>query len=124
MGATETRTDAPAAVAAWIRASKADQQRDVLRRVRRAFIKKAEDRGWTQRFDAIVEAGGYETAALMIVEHALPGIWWVIAKGKRSAEEPIYGAQLHFGQQVIALDEHDEASSFAILLAMLKAVGA
>jgi hypothetical protein len=62
--------------------------------------------------------------ALALVERKLPGAWWVIAKGRMQASEPLFGCELLFGadQQLGLADGPTPA--LAILLALLRALSA
>jgi hypothetical protein len=56
--------------------------------------------------------------ALLLAEYAFPGVWWIVAKGRTTSAEPLFGAQLYAGQEEIAIAEHD-AAGVAVLLAVV-----
>lgn len=58
--------------------------------------------------------------ALRLVERVLPGCWWILGKGKAKADEPIFGAQLLFGEEVIGEGEHATELPIAICIALLR----
>lgn len=53
-------------------------------------------------------------------EIVLPGVWWLVAKGRMREAEPIFGARLFFGQEVIAEAEHDTHPALALALALVE----
>jgi hypothetical protein len=60
-------------------------------------------------------------ATLALVERVLPGCWYIIGKGKLKASEPLYGAQLLFGDsEVLGEGESDANLPLALLCALLK----
>lgn len=62
-------------------------------------------------------------AALALAEQAIPGVWWVLGKGKTRAEEPLFGARLLFGaDQVLGEGEHEDRAALAVCLAVLDAL--
>ena len=60
-------------------------------------------------------------AAIALTERLLPGIWWVIAKGKTTLAEPMYGAQLFFGEHEEFAPGEGPTPAIALLIATLKA---
>ena len=59
---------------------------------------------------------------LLIVEliwKMLPGVFWLMGKGKLSAQEPLYGVQLKFGIETISEAEGDSLAP-TILTALLR----
>lgn len=60
-------------------------------------------------------------AALALMERVLPGIWYVMAKGRLTESEPLFACELLFGevQQSIA---DGPTPSLAIILATLRAL--
>lgn len=95
-----------------------------MRTVRRALVSAPDDEaiGWVGRFNAMLDAGAYESAAIMLSERALPGVWWIVGKGKMTESEPLYGAQLLFAGEVLAAAEHAEAPALAMVGAILLAM--
>lgn len=62
-------------------------------------------------------------AALALADRVLPGCWWMAAKGRLRASEPLYGARLFFGtDEAIGEAEHEQSAALAIVLALLKAL--
>ena len=59
--------------------------------------------------------------ALALAERLYPGIWWVVGKGKRTAAEPLYGAELLFGQQTLGAGEA-VSPELAIIAAIILAL--
>lgn len=68
-------------------------------------------------------------AALALCERILPGAWWIMAKGRVRAGEPLHAAQLFreghnpFTSLPLAEAEH-ETAPIAILIALLHALRA
>lgn len=62
------------------------------------------------------------TAVTELTERAFPGIFYHIAKGRLSAREPLYGAQLLFGSDdVLGEGEHNATPAIALVIALLRA---
>lgn len=61
-------------------------------------------------------------AALALCERVLPGIWYVLAKGRLQASEPLFGCEMLFGsdEQIAIADGPTQA--LAIVIATLKAL--
>lgn len=78
-------------------------------------------------FPKIVKVPAYTAstdAAIALVDRVLPGVWWVFAKGKMTADEPLYAAQLLFGEdEEIGIGE-GHTLPLAILAALLTALRA
>ena len=56
-------------------------------------------------------------------EKRLPGVWWISAKGKSKATEPLYFAQFLFGSDdVLCEGKHDAGEAFALLIALFRAL--
>ncbi|HTK34570.1 MAG TPA: hypothetical protein VL358_04680 [Caulobacteraceae bacterium] len=62
-------------------------------------------------------------AALDLVEAVRPGLNWIVARGRATALEPLYGAVLLRGQETLATGEHEASAALALLCAMLKLNG-
>jgi len=61
-------------------------------------------------------------AALALVERALPGAWYVLAKGRMTAAEPLYGCELLFGaDEQLGIDAGPTAP-IAIVKALVRAL--
>ena len=61
-------------------------------------------------------------AAIGLCEQVLPGIFYLLGKGKTRKDEPPYGAQLLFGiDEVISSAEHSASLPLALCAALLKA---
>lgn len=61
--------------------------------------------------------------AIWLAETLWPGTWWHIAKGKMTAAEPLYGAQLLFGaKEVIGEGESNANPAVALLIALFRAL--
>jgi len=60
--------------------------------------------------------------ALALVERVKPGVWWHIAKGRLTASEPLFGAELLFDDMESL--GHGEAATapLAILAALLRSI--
>lgn len=62
-------------------------------------------------------------AALALVERVLPGVWYVLGKGKLRADEPLYGAKLLFtADGTLGEGEHEHSQALALLAALLSAL--
>lgn len=48
------------------------------------------------------------------------GYWWTIGKGRTRPDEPLYGAQLFDGEDLVSEAEHEASIALAIVLACLK----
>lgn len=56
-----------------------------------------------------------------LIEHQLPGAWWLFAKGRTQAREPLFGVRLLFGSdEILGEGEHDSNLALAGLDALLK----
>ena len=66
---------------------------------------------WTQSIDH----------GLRLAERVLPGVWWVIGKGKLRDREPEYGAQLMFGADQVLGSGEGATASLALCIAILRA---
>lgn len=60
-------------------------------------------------------------AAIALVEKRLPGIFWLVGKGKTRAAEPPFGCHLMFGTDEIIAEGEAATGPIAILIALLKA---
>jgi hypothetical protein len=65
-------------------------------------------------------------AALGLMERVLPGVWYVLARGRIGPDEPLYGARLiKAGSEdgaILAEAEHDTSQALALLAAVLIAL--
>lgn len=63
-------------------------------------------------------------AALALVERVLPGVWWLVGKGRTRTVEPLYGVHLmREGSLDDVIGEGEaETPSLAIILALLSAL--
>ncbi|MHB1086117.1 MAG: hypothetical protein ACYCZ0_00010 [Minisyncoccota bacterium] len=61
-------------------------------------------------------------AAIALVERLLPGIFWVVGKGKTREAEPPFGCHLLFGSDEIIGDGEAPTAPLAILSALLTAL--
>lgn len=61
-------------------------------------------------------------AALALCERVLPGVWWLIGRGKLTAAEPEYGAQLMFGEDEVLGVGEAPTPAVALILALLRAL--
>jgi hypothetical protein len=80
--------------------------------------------GWPDKAWAGYPAGPTSSldAAVALVERLLPGIFYIIAKGKTRGDEPLYGVRLLFGtDEPIGEAEHDNREC-CIVLATLRAL--
>lgn len=57
--------------------------------------------------------------ATRLVDRAFPGIWWFLARGRVQLDEPLYGAQLMFGQEVLGKGEHHINQAMALCIALI-----
>ncbi|RVK75455.1 hypothetical protein CN154_15240 [Sinorhizobium meliloti] len=60
--------------------------------------------------------------AIALADRLLPGVWYHLARGKLRAEEPLYGARLMFGDEVIGEGESDHRQAMAICIAIVDAL--
>lgn len=82
------------------------------------------DPGGVIRWHGLAKLPDYSTSlpdAIAVLERAYPGIWWIIGKGKMTADEPEYGCQLQFGTNTVATAEADTAA-MAVIAAMIIAL--
>jgi hypothetical protein len=63
-------------------------------------------------------------AAIALTERVLPGSWWIIAKGKMTDAEPLYGAQMLFGADDVIGEGEGPTPAIALVLATLRALEA
>lgn len=62
-------------------------------------------------------------AAVALVERKLPGTFYHVAKGRLTASEPLYGAQLLFGsEEVLGEGAHRVNLALALCLALLRSL--
>ena len=83
----------------------------------------AEALGIRNKWPAPAYTGSVDPA-LDLAEHVLPGVWYVLAKGRLSVNEPLYGCELLFGadEQLAIADGPNQP--LAIVKALLKALQA
>ncbi|MFC0809087.1 hypothetical protein ACFHWW_27215 [Ensifer sp. P24N7] len=60
--------------------------------------------------------------AIALADRLLPGVWYLMARGKMRAHEPLYGARLMFGDEVIGEGESDHSQALAICIAIIDAL--
>lgn len=58
-------------------------------------------------------------AAKALVERVLPGVFWMLAKGRASEAEPMFGCYLLFGTEEVIGDGEAATAPLAILVALL-----
>lgn len=77
------------------------------------------DGPFISRFVGLIQAGGYESAALALCARVLPGAEWIINKGcgMVSVALPLHGGE--YGEYSV---RHDCNAPLALLAAMLKAL--
>lgn len=63
-------------------------------------------------------------AALALVERKLPGAWYVLAKGRMTEAEPLFGCELLFGAEEQLGIEAGHTQALAIVAALLTALQA
>lgn len=62
-------------------------------------------------------------AAVALLDRTIPGAWYVLARGKTRADEPLYGARIMFGADTSLGDgEHDTEQAIALCTALVKAL--
>lgn len=61
-------------------------------------------------------------SAVAFVERIRPGVWWMIAKGRLAANEPLYGAHLLFGPEEVIGEGEGPTAAIALVLAAVQAV--
>lgn len=60
-------------------------------------------------------------AALALAERLIPGVWWVIGRGKLTSGEPEYGAELLFGPDESLGIAEAATAPLALCIAILRA---
>ena len=73
-------------------------------------------------FGAVTAFTASIDAALALVERKLPGAWYVMAKGRMSAKEPLFGCELLFNHDEQLSIADGPTQSLAILAALLRAL--
>lgn len=72
--------------------------------------------------DVAPELTASTDAALALVERKLPGVWWIMSKGKLSEGEALFACQLLFGADESLAIEDADTLPLAIILALLRAL--
>lgn len=113
-------------------ASGADREIDLALAAAMGEMNHAEAEAWTRfiegRADHIATpkppkryTASIDTA-LALLESRLPGVFYMLGKGRTRAAEPLYGFQIMFGSDEILADaEHDHAPN-AVLIALCMAL--
>lgn len=83
---------------------------------------------WNQSETQIFKGSTFFTssvdAAIALVDFAMPGAWYVIAKGRLTSAEPLYGCELLFGSDEQLGIADGPTQPLAIVLALLRALQA
>lgn len=77
----------------------------------------------TSRWQCIPNYVGSLDEVLTLMEQMRPGVFWHVAKGRLTATEPLYGAQLLIGSdECLGIAEHPASPTLALLAALLRSL--
>jgi hypothetical protein len=60
-------------------------------------------------------------AVTALIEQVLPGVFWIMSKGRARRDEPLYAAEMLFGTDEILGEAEADSAPLALLAALLSA---